>query len=86
MQDTRSYYYGKIHESARALELPDPAYRNVLYALTGKRSCTELNESELFRVNLFMGGEVARLHVRAHVAPKYAADDFSDEACLELLG
>ena len=78
MNDTRRYYYGKIHESARDLDLPDDAYRSVLYALTGKRSCTELAEDELFRVNLFLGSEVARRCV--------AQTRVSDHQAMEVLG
>lgn len=77
MNDTRRYY-GKIHESARVLDLPDEAYRSVLYALTGKRSCTELSEDELFRVTLFLGSEVARRCV--------AQARVSDEPAMEVLG
>lgn len=84
MNDTRRYYYGKIHESARDLDLPDDAYRSVLYALTGKRSCTDLTEDELHRVNLFLGSELARRHVAEARATK--RPHVSDREAMEVLG
>lgn len=81
MDSNRKFHYGKIHEAARQLELEDAAYRSVLYALTGKRSCTDLSQLELFRVNNFLGQEVAK---RLIPTPKQVI--VTDEEALEILG
>jgi phage gp16-like protein len=54
----RGYYLGAIHKQAKTLELGEEAYRNVLAALTGKRSCTDLSLSELRQVKVFLGREI----------------------------
>ena len=59
---TRNWYYKQIHTDARTLNIYtkdcDAAYRNVLAALTGKRSCKDMTGPELVTVHTFMSREV----------------------------
>ena len=57
-RNIRNWYLGKIHEDARTLNLTDRAYRNVLYSLTGKRTCKDMGADELVKVSTFFGCEV----------------------------
>ncbi len=77
---TRNKELGAIHGAARRLGMGEFQRRALQYDVTGKESCLEMNASERAAV-------IAELtRVKAQPAPKYADDDFSDEACLELLG
>ena len=49
---SRKAAYGRIHQLAKRLELPDDAYRLTLRALTGKTSCKDLDDGELEYVEL----------------------------------
>ena len=71
---------GKIHGTARRLGMGEFQRRALQYDVTGRESCVEMSAAERRAV-------IAELdRVKAQPAPKYADDDFSDEACLDLLG
>lgn len=71
---------GKIHAAARRQGLSEFAYRATLYDVTGKDSALLMDASERRAV-------IDELHrVKVAPAPKYADDDCSDAAMLELLG
>ncbi|MBS3932990.1 MAG: DUF1018 domain-containing protein [Truepera sp.] len=55
---TRNRDLARIHALARDLELPDEAYRAVLYCLTGKRSAGLLDAAERRKVVAFMTSEL----------------------------
>ncbi len=71
---------GKIHAAAHRQGMSEFAYRATLYDVTGKDSALLMDATERRTV-------IDELHrVKAAPTPKYADDDFSDEACLDLLG
>lgn len=69
--------YGRIHALKAKLSLPEPAYRLTLRALTGKSSCTDLDDRQLSHVEQFLRLELGRRAVLVQT---------SDAEALELLG
>jgi phage gp16-like protein len=69
---------GKIHAAARRQGMSEFVYRSTLYATTGKDSAFLMSADERRTV-------ITEL-TKPAPAPKYADDDCSDEAMLELLG
>ena len=67
----------RIHSEARRQGMSEFARRALQYAVTGQESCLLMSGAERKAV-------IAELEKQA--APKYADDDYSDEACRELLG
>ncbi|AFV76711.1 Protein of unknown function (DUF1018) [Thermus oshimai JL-2] len=48
----RKALLARVHDLARRLDLQEEAYRLVLLALTGKRTCRDMTEDELFQAAL----------------------------------
>ena len=79
-REARNKDLGVIHGTARKLGLSDFQRRALQYDVTGRESCLEMSQAERQAV-------INELHaVKVKPAPRYADDDCSDEACLELLG
>ena len=79
---TRNKELAAIHGTARRLGMSKFQRRALQYDVTGRESCIEMSASERQAVI----AELNRIKAQPAPAPKYADDDFSDEACLELLG
>ena len=71
----------KIHGEARRQGMSDFARRALQYEVTGKESALLMNEAERAAVI----AEMTRERMQPAPAPKFADDDCSDEAMLELL-
>ena len=78
MKDTtRTQELRTIHSTARNLGLSEFARRSLQYEVTGRESCLEMNATERRQV-------IDALETEA--ASRRPALDYSDEACLEILG
>jgi hypothetical protein len=70
----------RVWRLSRELNLCLEAQRNVMASLTGDRYARNLSLGQLEVVVAFLEAEVANKR------PVYSTDDYSDEACLDLLG
>lgn len=72
----RKKIYADIHILAKDANLCEDAYRNILFALTGQRSCTQMRPAELETVRNFLYSAATPKE------PEYV----SDEEALAILG
>lgn len=65
-----SWYIKMIHVAKNQLSMDDASYRQSLFAITAKRSCSNMNTSELSQVLEFMKSKGFKLKPKKKFSPK----------------